>query len=164
MNNNLTFNIILTIFILCCLYTSTYAESTTNKLAIATNLALDGQNSHQSNRPILLLVSRRGCPYCTQVKQEILEPMIISGNYTNKVIFREIVLDSNTSLLDFSKSQIKISNLKAKYQIALTPTLLFLGPNGDELAERIVGINTIELFSYYVDQAIDKAAVKLQTR
>jgi hypothetical protein len=89
--------------------------------------------------------------------------MIISGNYADKVIFREIVIDTKTTLLDFNKTLITASNIKEKYQIKLTPTLLFLGPEGNELSERIVGINTIELFSYYVDQAIDQATLKLKT-
>jgi hypothetical protein len=90
--------------------------------------------------------------------------MLISGDYTERIIIREIILNPTVTLIDFNGSAIKTSKLTDKYSVEITPTLLFLGPDGNELAERIVGINTIELFSYYVDQAIDKAALNFQSR
>lgn len=90
--------------------------------------------------------------------------MLISGDYTDKIIIREIILNPTVTLLNFNGSAVKASELADKYSIEITPTLLFLGPDGNELAERIVGINTIELFSYYVDQAIDKAALNFRSR
>ncbi len=90
--------------------------------------------------------------------------MLISGDYTERIIIREIILDPAATLIDFNGSAIKASELTDKYSVEITPTLLFLGPDGNELAERIVGINTIELFSYYVDQAIDRAALKFQSK
>ena len=131
---------------------------------ITTNLAKDGETSTHTKRPILLLISRKGCPYCILIKREILKPMLISGDYTDKIIIREIILDPTVTLQNFNGSVITSSELANRYSIEMTPTLLFLGPDGKELAERIVGINTIELFSYYVDQAIDKAILNFQSR
>jgi thioredoxin-related protein len=131
---------------------------------ITTNLAKDGETSTHSKRPILLLLSRKGCPYCILIKREIIKPMLISGDYTDKVIIRELILDATDTLHDFNGTLITSSELTNRYSIEITPTLLFLGPDGKELAERIVGINTIELFSYYVDQAIDKAILNFQSK
>jgi thioredoxin-related protein len=131
---------------------------------ITTNLAKDGETSSHTKRPILLLLSRNGCPYCILIKREILKPMLISDDYTDKIVIRELILDATDTLHDFNGSVITSSELTNRYNIKVTPTMLFLGPDGKELAERIVGINTIELFFYYVDQAIDKAILNFQSR
>jgi thioredoxin-related protein len=165
MNNNTSPKfLIFTMLILCCIYNTAHSEGHTQQLIQATNFAQEGEESARNKKPILLLISMRGCPYCSQVKREILEPMLISGDYTDKIVFREIVLDPSATLHDFNGAMIKTSKFADRYRIDLTPTLLFLGPTGKELSERIVGINTIELFSYYVDQAIDEAVLKLKSR
>ncbi len=152
------------ILILCGIYSSAHSESHDPTLITTTNLAQEGELSLRTKRPILILFSREGCPYCIQIKREILKPMLISGDYADKIIIREIILNPTVTLLNFNGSAVKSSELADKYSIEITPTLLFLGPNGKELAERIVGINTIELFSYYVDQAIDRAALNFPSR
>ena len=134
------------------------------KVIKATNLMLLSEESAHTNRPLLLLISRKGCPYCTLIKKEILQPMLISGEYADKIIIREIIINTGSTLIDFDGSTIDTANLADRFRTNLTPTLLFLGPDGKELADRIVGINTIELFSYYVDQAIDEAALNLKSR
>jgi thioredoxin-related protein len=152
------------ILILCSIYSSAHSDNHDPTLITTTNLAHEGKLSLRTKRPILILFSREGCPYCIQIKREILKPMLISGNYADKIIIREIILNSAVTLLNFNGSTVKASELAYKYSIEITPTLLFLGPNGKELAERIVGINTIDLFSYYVDQAIDTAALNFPSR
>lgn len=162
-----SFRIIHPLLFILALYSicgSAHSGSQHPSLITTTNLSQEGKLSLRTKRPILILFSREGCPYCIQIKREILKPMLISGNYTEKIIIREIILDPTATLIDFNGSAIKASELTDKYSVEITPTLLFLGPDGNELAERIVGINTIELFSYYVDQAIDKAALKFKSR
>ena len=43
----------------------------------------------------------------------------------------------------------------------MTPTLLFLDPDGTEIVPRIVGVNTVEMFGFYLDRAIDAARERL---
>jgi hypothetical protein len=40
--------------------------------------------------------------------------------------------------------------------------MLFLGPDGKELSERLVGINTVEMFGGLVDDAIEVSLHKLR--
>jgi thioredoxin-related protein len=89
--------------------------------------------------------------------------MLISGEYAEKIIIREIIINTGSMLIDFNGKKNHASNLADSYNIKVTPTLLFLGPKGEELVDRIVGINTIELFSYYVDQAIDRAILNFKS-
>ena len=119
----------------------------------ATNLALDaGQRL-----PILLLVSREHCPFCVQIKRDILGPMIKGEDYKGRLLIRELYIDLGTSVIDFSGAKISSADFAHKLGVSLTPTLLFLGTNGEELAERLVGISTPEMFFFYVDEAVKQA-------
>ncbi|MCP3671290.1 MAG: thioredoxin fold domain-containing protein [Gammaproteobacteria bacterium] len=139
------------------------SNGTIHEVSITTDLATLGKNSAQTNRPILLLMSSEECPYCLLVKREILNPMILSGDYKDRIMIYELMIDSPTDLHDFDGKMKDASIIARRYKIKVTPTMLFLAPDGTELTKKIVGINAPELFSFYVDKAIDKAVLKLTT-
>ena len=75
--------------------------------------------------------------------------MIASGEYLGRLLIREILIDSpGSSVRDFKGNTQTSRAFAIGYKIQLTPTLLFLDPDGNELAERIVGIQTPELFYF----------------
>jgi len=137
------------------------SKDTANEIAEITNLAQLGKESAQTKRPILLLMSQDYCPYCRMIKREILNPMVLSGSYVDKIIIREMMIDSLMDMNDFDGTMRDPALIAERYNIKVTPTMLFLGPDGTELTNKIVGINTPELFSFYVDKAIDQAVLKL---
>ena len=51
-----------------------------------------------------------------------------------------------------------------RYGVFVTPTLLFLGPDGEELAEQMVGINTVEMYFHYVSESIQEGLKRLRRR
>jgi len=145
-------------------FSTSHAEKNSLALNEATDLAVDGADSRQTGRPMLLLVSQEHCPYCVLIKNEILKPMILSGDYADRIIMREIFIDLGTDVRTFFGKTEDSADFAHGYGVYLTPTLLFLGPDGEELSKRIVGINTPEMFSFYVDEAIDDAIEELRTR
>lgn len=124
----------------------------------AKNLALDAEQK----LPVLLLVSQEHCPFCVQIKQEILGPMIKGEDYKGQLLIRELYIDLGTSVIDFQGQKISSADFAQNLGVSLTPTLLFLGANGEELAERLVGISTPEMFFFYVDEAIKQAIDSFQ--
>jgi len=126
----------------------------------ATNLASDAA----AKRPILLLVSLEHCPFCMQIKRDILGPMIKSGDYKDQLTFRELHIDRGSSVVDFQGNRVASAEFAHRLGVTLTPTLLFLGTEGEELAERLVGISTPEMFFFYVDEAIKQALAKFNTQ
>ena len=125
------------------------------------NLNSDAALARQANIPIVLLVSQQHCPFCSQIKQEILGPMIIAGDYRGQILIREIFIDPGIQVIDFEGKEAAARNFARGYGVNLTPTLLFLGPDGRELSERILGFQMPDMFFYYVDQSIKKAIAAL---
>ncbi len=126
------------------------------------DLAADGRLARSLGVPLLVVFSAEHCGYCELLEAEILRPMILSGEYDDRVVIRKVMLDEGSELRDFDGRQVETDALMVRYDISVTPTMLFLGPDGRELVPRIVGINTPELFGGRVDAAIEAAAERLR--
>ncbi|MES9860661.1 MAG: thioredoxin fold domain-containing protein [Candidatus Thiodiazotropha sp. LLP2] len=117
----------------------------------------------QKNLPILLIVSQHHCPFCVRLKEEIIYPMQISGDYEDKVIIAEILLDSTKSILGFKGESVTPGAIADSYKVWVTPTLLFLDHKGREVHKRILGVNTIDMYSYYLDRSLSAALRAVDT-
>lgn len=111
----------------------------------------------QEKLVLVLEFKTKNCRFCKQLEDEILKPMLISGDYNDLVSIKQISLDSDQQVTDFDGSLITGKQLAKRMNIIVAPTLVFLNSEGQEVSERIVGINTPEMFSAYVDAAIDEA-------
>jgi thioredoxin-related protein len=121
-----------------------------------------GVQASDRRLPILLSFSAIDCSYCELLEEEFLEPMLLGGEYTDKIIIRKLVLDNGSRVGDFSGRQIDATRLSDRYRIYVTPTMLFVDSDGRELAERMVGINTPELFGGYLDNCIETALLGIR--
>ncbi|MDJ0807162.1 MAG: thioredoxin fold domain-containing protein [Gammaproteobacteria bacterium] len=128
-----------------------------------TSLQSDAEISRRTHRPILLMISQDHCPFCDLMKREVLQPMLLGGEYAELIIIREILIDRGLEIIDFQGATQDAAAFAQGYGVHLTPTLLFLDPQGNELVKRIVGINTVDYFSFYLEAAIDEATEQMST-
>jgi len=124
------------------------------------HLQQDLQQARAQGKIILLEVSASYCTYCLTLEEEIIQPMLISGDYEDIVLFRYLSIDSYQTLIDAQGQATTPGALSSKWGADLTPTLLFLGGSGEELAERMVGVYSLDYYGYFVDQAIAEALKK----
>jgi thioredoxin-related protein len=127
-----------------------------------TDLRADGRRAQAGRLPILLVFSAVTCSYCRQLEDEFLEPMLISGEYTDKVIIRRLLVDTGQHVIDFDGTQRPAADIAGRYRAWVTPTIVFLDGTGREVAERMKGINTPELFGGYLDACIDTALLQIR--
>ena len=120
----------------------------------------DAAQARLAGVPLLVIVASDSCSYCEILKREIIRPMIISRAYENKILIRELMLES-AAVVDFDGSLITVDDFARRYKARLTPTVLLLGPDGTELVPRTVGISNIEFYGYYLDQSIEQALAVL---
>jgi thioredoxin-related protein len=121
------------------------------------NLARTSQSSVQAGVPTLVFVSREACPYCRTLRDEILLPMQRADKFENRALLVEVSLDRVEPLTGFDGKPTTGQAFGDMYQAQITPTLLFLDAQGQEISPRIIGISNLELYGYYLQQSIDTA-------
>jgi thioredoxin-related protein len=129
---------------------------------VSDSLQQDGARAQEQRLPILLTFSAIDCPYCRQLEQEFLGPMLISGEYADQVIIRRLIMDNGSHVTDFDGQRKPVTQVADRYKAWLTPTTVFVDGAGREKAERIIGINTPELFGGYLDACIDTALLRIR--
>lgn len=144
------------LFLLTLLSTLAYGSG----LPLASDLQHEyqqsGTNEQGQKKVVLMLVSQPNCSYCVQITEEILRPMIISGNYDNHTLFSELEINTGKTIRDFKGSEVNATEFAQRYGAWATPTLLFLDEQGNQVADKIIGINTPELYGFYVDKALSQ--------
>jgi len=141
--------------------TLVWAESKRPELPKIYDLRNTAKLSQQKQIPILVMFGTDECPFCERLREEFLIPMIISGDYTDKVILREVHLGYNNYLIDFSGKKISTNQLAHRYGVRLFPTTILIDSHGKQLVESILGITTPSLFGGTLDDSIDKALLLL---
>lgn len=139
------------------LLTSPFAAAENALLKQAQDLQTLGETAQQKRIPILLMVSQEHCGFCELMKQEVLEPMLLSEEYADQVLMRELLIDPGERVINFAGRQQAADDFGDGYKVWVTPTLLFLDPQGREAAEPILGINTVDFLLFYIEDAIDSA-------
>ena len=140
-------------------YEEEEADLTMVSIQEVSSFVTEGKLAESEGRIIMLLVSQVHCPYCVLIKKDIIHPMIRGGDHADKLLIRELFIDRGGNIEGFDGQPISSMKFAKQHGASFTPTLLFLDPQGNELAERMVGINTPEMYFYYIDQAIRKALV-----
>jgi thioredoxin-related protein len=136
---------------------SPVAEAEGASIPQAINLQKDSIFAQEKGIPVLLEFTMRGCPFCEEVENEVLRPMLISGDYDNKVIVRNVMIDEETEITDFNGQKITYEELASRYNVYVAPTLVLVHGNGKAMGIEMVGVTTIDFYAAYLDQAIDKA-------
>ncbi len=111
--------------------------------------------------PILLYVSRSDCRFCRSFEDDVLFPLVRSGEIDAKIILRELEWDRDAPVSDFAGEQVSAEALARRYDAKLTPTLLFLDHHGTELIPRLTGYRESDYASYYLEQAVDLALKRM---
>ena len=133
------------------------------KVKLTHNLAKDGRLAERKGLPILLVFSASDCSYCELLEAEILRPMLLSGDYTDKVIIRKVNIDEDSAIVrDFNGKKTPLNDIVLRYGVYVTPTVIFVNHEGTELAKRLIGINTVEYYGGDVDAAIEKSLKKIR--
>lgn len=139
------------------------SEKTKTRVPMLENLASDAKKARDQRIPVLIEFSMHQCPFCFQVEDEILGPMVISGDYDDKVIIRKLLIDDAGDVIDFDGRKIEKDELSSRYGINIVPTLVFFDGYGRPLNIKLVGVTTIDFYGAYLDQAIEDALDKVKS-
>ncbi len=146
--------------IISCLLIS--KTTSANSLQEAKDFNELAQSMRDNGKPLVLAFDAEHCHYCARLQADHLDPMTISEDYQH-VFIRSLEFDGGHEITDFDGQMVEASAFSTRYKVRITPTLLFLNAEGEEIAKRILGYNTPELYGAYLDRAIDKAVKQMKS-
>lgn len=116
-----------------------------------------GDEIQRKRVPLVLMFSAEYCSYCIRVENDFLIPMQISGDYTDRAVIRQVKIDFGNEVVDFKGKRVDADEFAARYNITVTPTLVFLDHRGNQLATKRVGLMTPDFYGGYLDESIATA-------
>lgn len=111
--------------------------------------------------PLVVMTTLKGCVYCELVRNNYLAPMRREGLL---VAVQLDVLDRQTTLQGFAGETTTPADQARNWKARFTPTVMFFGPDGQELAERLVGVAVPDFYGEYLEARLLEARGKLTKR
>jgi thioredoxin-related protein len=130
-------------------------------IPLAADLSAIADLAAQQKVPVVVFVSRDGCPYCRTLRKSVLAPMYSAGKFEQRAILVEVNIDSTAPLTGFDGKPVSAQDFAGQYKAIITPTLLFLDDQGRQLSKPRVGISNLDLYVFYLDRAIGESLAKL---
>ncbi|MDO8374308.1 MAG: hypothetical protein Q7T39_20480 [Polaromonas sp.] len=123
-------------------------------LPVPESLPLAAQAAAAKKEPLVLLVTLTGCPYCEVVRRNYLLP---ARRDHGLHAWQLNITDRTTPLVGFDGKATTAAAQIATWKAGFTPTVLFLGPEGQELAERLVGLASLDFYGAYLEDRLTAA-------
>ena len=106
----------------------------------------------KQGQPLVVMVSLHPCPWCDEVRTNYLAPMhareglaVVQVDMRGTQVTRNLQGQPSTH-----------DALVRAWQVKAAPTVLFLGPGGQEVADRLVG-GSPDFYSAYLDGRLERA-------
>lgn len=130
---------------------------TPGSLPLAVSLSDEATRASAQAQALIVMVSLAGCPFCHTVRQHHLLPLQAQGQAVVQVDMRD-----NRPLHNFQGQTLSHDAQTRQWGIKVAPTLLFLGPQGQELAERLTGGYLPDFYGSYLDGRLNQARQALK--
>ena len=111
----------------------------------------------RADKPLVVMVSLEGCVFCRAVRESHLVPM--HGQEGLAVV--QVDMRSQQLTRDFSGRQMTHDERVRAWNVKVTPTLLFIGQDGAEVAERLSGYSP-DFYSFYLAERLTQARTRLR--
>ena len=124
----------------------------------ALDLQQEGRAALERGQPLVVMVSLDGCPYCRVVRDHYLAPM----HEQQGLPVVQVDMRSRRHLIDFEGRTIVHDEFVRARRVQVAPTVLFIGPKGEEVAERLAGASIPDFYGAYLEQRIAQARAALR--
>lgn len=132
---------------------------TTAALPMPTSLRGAAQAAAARGEPLVVMTTLKGCVYCDLVRNNYLAPMRREGLL---VAVQIDVQDRQSNLQGFGGDTTTPADQARAWKARFTPTVMFFGPDGQELAERLVGVAVPDFYGEYLQARLVEARSKLK--
>lgn len=129
----------------------------TATLPAAADLPAQIRAAAARGQPLVLMVTMAGCGFCDIVRRHYLAPMRSAG----ELVAVQIDLHGQRPIRSPAGQTAREFELVRRWDVTTVPTLLFLGPRGEELAPRLVGFSE-HFYGGYLADALVQARSRLR--
>ena len=126
------------------------------------DLTVEAKESNKKQIPILMFFSMEHCPFCMEVQEDYLKPMLRNAEYDSKVIIRKMRIDSTNTVRDFKGKERDAGDFSDDYNVSMVPTLVLVDAQGNKIAPTIIGIANSHYYSAELDDAIEASTQKMR--
>lgn len=119
------------------------------------NLRLSADTATAAGKVLVVYVTMEGCPYCHKLEAELLNAAWQKGEFEH-VHFVELPWNDE-SIIDFDGNGLSAGEFVKRYGIAVTPTMLFLGADGEQLVTALIGYQSQDYYWQYFMDAIEQS-------
>ncbi len=126
-------------------------------LPSARDLRASAAQAARRGGPLVLMFSLPGCTYCERLRRDTYRWMLRDG-----VDVEQVDMSSARPLRGFDGRPTSGQALARHYAVHLAPTVLFLGPGGREIGERLVGAGEPDFYQAFVDRSMRQARAQLR--
>ena len=103
----------------------------------------------KARQPLVVMVSLHRCPWCEEVRNNYLAPM----RAQERLPVVQVDMLSPRQTRDLQGAPTTHEALVRAWDVKVAPTVLFLGPQGKEVADRLVG-GSPDFYSAYLDRRL----------
>ncbi|MFV2055029.1 MAG: thioredoxin family protein [Thiohalomonadales bacterium] len=112
-----------------------------------------GRRAKSQHLPIVLVYSASDCDHCERLEQEVLVPLLVSGDLQEVAIIVKIMIDGVDSITDFRGRQQDAEYYSIMKGVEVTPTIEFVDGDGTTLVSMIVGYQSADMYLAYFKAA-----------
>ena len=147
---------LLSVLLLSLMASAAWAET---PLPPVQNLQQSALQAAAKDQPLIVMFSLPNCPFCEKLRRTQYQFMAKDG-----FVVQQIEITSRTPVTGFDGKPTTGVKLAKQYGIKLAPTVLFFGPSGKEIGERITGAPTADFYGAFINRALKESAQALKAK
>lgn len=125
------------------------ARAAGKTLPLSASLPDELARALKARQPLVVMVSLHRCPWCEEVRNNYLAPM----RAQERLPVVQVDMLSPRQTRDLQGTPTTHEALVRAWDVKVAPTVLFLGPQGKEVADRLVG-GSPDFYSAYLDRRL----------
>lgn len=134
-----------------------------NDLPILADWPADAREARKRRVPLVVLFSLPGCPYCEQVRRSHLGPMMRDPARLDLAIVRQVDINADRVVTSPAGERLTHAQIARSRGIRGAPVVQFWSPDGESIAEPLVGMLLPDFYGAYLEQSLEAATSKLAT-
>ena len=128
------------------------AQAADRPLPAPESLPQELSRALQRGEPLVVMVSLHGCPFCKVVRESYLWPLREAGVPVVQIDMRE-----GRSLLGWDARPLSHDAWVRQHGVRIAPTVLFFGPDAQEVAPRLKGAYLPDFYNAYLEDNLASA-------